>query len=71
VIYALIAETVQGVMSQEQATQLADRIFLCGVCSSVRTDIQVYHNVIGRHLHIHRDSGAYQELNAISIGEKP
>ena len=59
-IFALIAEKVRGVMSEDQVDQLGDRIFPCGHCRA--PDIKVFHNVMGRHMHIHDQAGAHEAI---------
>lgn len=48
--HVLIAETMWGPMLEETAKEhMKTRIFPCGHCSD--SEIQVYHNILGRHLH--------------------
>lgn len=71
-IYALVGDKLRGVISEEQATSMEKecRVFPCGHCSAVHADIKVYHNVIGRHLHIHDDAAAYEAIRRVEAGQQ-
>jgi hypothetical protein len=59
-IHALVAEKARGILDRDQLEKYAPYIFMCGHCST--GDIAVYHNVIGKHLHIHNDPAEYERI---------